>query len=149
MKKIFLIFVLFTVSCGYQPIYLKQKPTEFIFTEVSLIGDKEINRRIVGALSIKEIKTNLPTKKLFLSSNYKVDETSKNSKGQVLSYKSSVIVDLKIEENKKIIKEKKFFKDFTYNNTDNKFDLVEYQSEIKKDIIDKIIEDIILQMNIE
>ena len=96
MKKIFLIFVLFTVSCGYQPIYLKQKPTEFTFTEVSLIGDKEINRRIVGALSIKENKTNLPAKKLLLISNYKIDETSKNSKGQVLSYKSSVIVDLKI-----------------------------------------------------
>ena len=148
MKKIFLIFVLFTVSCGYQPIYLKQEPTEFIFTEVSLIGDKEINRRIVGALSIKEIKTNLPTKKLLLNSSYKIDETSKNSKGQVLAYKSSVVVDLKIEKNKKLLK-KKFFKDFTYNNTDNKFDLVEYQSEIKKDIIDKIIEDIILQMNIE
>ena len=96
MKKIFLIFVLFTVSCGYQPIYLKQKPAEFIFTEVSLIGDKEINRRIVGALSIKEIKTNLPTKKLLLNKSYKIDETSKNSKGQV--YKSSVVVDLKLKK---------------------------------------------------
>ena len=41
-----------------------------------------------------------------------------------------------------------FIKEFSYNIKDNKFELVRYQDEIKNNLINKIIEDIILYMNI-
>ena len=39
-------------------------------------------------------------------------------------------------------------KDFSYNSRDNKFELVEYQDEVRDDIIKKIIEEIIIYLSI-
>ena len=91
----------------------------------------------------------LSSRVLDLNSIFEISETSKNSKGQVNSYRTTLIVKLEIKENEKILKEKRFFQDFTYNNTDNKFDLVEYQSEINNNLINKIIEDIVIYINIK
>ena len=41
-----------------------------------------------------------------------------------------------------------FSEDFTYNNYDNKFDLVEYQKEVETIIINKIIEEINIYLNL-
>ena len=149
MKKILLIFILFTSSCGYQAIYSQQESKELLFSQIILVGDQEVNRRIVNALSIKEDQMSLSSRVLDLNSIFEISETSKNSKGQVNSYRTTLIVKLEIKENEKILKEKRFFQDFTYNNTDNKFDLVEYQSEIRNNLINKIIEDIIIFINIK
>ena len=48
----------------------------------------------------------------------------------------------------KIIKNKTFMEDFSYNSRDNKFELVEYQDEVRDDIIKKIIEEIIIYLSI-
>ena len=51
-------------ACGYNPIYLNKNLDNFKFLTVTLNGDKEINRKIVSALSIKEDKSNLNNKNL-------------------------------------------------------------------------------------
>ena len=51
--------------------------------------------------------------------------------------------------NKKILKNQNFVEDFTYANYENKSDLIEYQREIKNNITNKIIEEILLYMNLE
>ena len=84
-----------------------------------------------------------------LKSDYKIDETSKNKKGQVNSYRSSVLVSLVISNSENIIKSKNFSQEFTYNNKENKSELIEYQVNIKDDLINKIIEDIVLFLNIQ
>ena len=38
--------------------------------------------------------------------------------------------------------------DFSYNSRDNKFELVEYQDEVRDDIIKKIIEEIVIYLSI-
>ena len=78
-----------------------------------------------------------------------MEETSKNSKGQTTSYRSTVMVDLIIENNSLIIKNKNFIKTFDYNKTDNKFDLVKYQIEIKNNMINKIIEEMVIYISLE
>ena len=93
---------------------------------------------------MKEDKTNPVLNELLLVSSFKVNETSKDKKGQIKSYKSKIVVNLTIKNNKNIIKYKTFSEEFTYNNKDNKFELVEYQENIKENLINKIIEDTIL-----
>ena len=71
-------------------------------------------------------------------------------KGQIESYRTIVSVNLEIQNiNKKIIRNKIFSKEFTYNNKENKFELVEYQTSIKNDLINKIISEIIIYLNLE
>ncbi len=148
MKKLLFIFILFITSCGYQPIYISQNQDDFIFKKITLSGERQTNKTIINALAIKEKSTLNSNKELFLQADLKVEKTSKNSKGQITSYRSTVTVNLAINEDNQTIKDKKFIQSFTYNNLDNKFDLTEYQNEIKKDIINKIIEEIIIYMNL-
>ena len=131
-----------------QPIYINKNPDNFKFQNITLTGNKEINRKIISALSIEkdESSANL-NKKLILDSYIKIVETSKDSKGKVTTYKSIGEVNLTIEEKGKLLKNKNFTEDFTYNNYDNKFDLVEYQKEVETIIINKIIEEINIYLN--
>ena len=149
MKKILLLIILFTSACGYNPIYLNKNLDNFKFLTVTLNGDKEINRKIVSALSIKEDKSNLNNENLILDSSFKIEETSKNSKGQVTSYRSTITVKFTIKENNEIKNNKEFRDSFAYGNRENKFDLVTYQNEVKNNITNKIIEEIIFYMNLE
>ena len=114
-----------------------------------MIGDKDINRKILSSLNISEISEKVLKKELMLESIYKIDETSKNSKGQIASYRSQIVVSIKILDQKKITSEKIFSQSFSYANLDNKFELVEYQSEIKNNITEKIIEEIVMYMNLK
>ena len=149
MKKIYLILILFITSCGYQPIYSTKDSEEFKFSKITLNGDIEINQKITNILSIKEVDTSLSLKEFELKSLFTIEETSKDSKGKVISYRSRANVNLKIKENGKIIKNQNFIEDFTYSNFEKKSDLIEYQKEIEDIIINKIVEEIILYMNLE
>ena len=149
MKKFFIIIVFFISSCGYQPLYIKNNDSELIFKEINLLGNKQINRKIVSFVSIKEEKNNDKLNKLTLKSDENIDETSKDSKGKVSTFKTNIEVRLTISDKNGIIREKVFFKDFSYNNKDNKFDLIEYQKEIKNNLIDKIIEEMIVFFKIK
>ena len=149
MKNFFLILILLITSCGYQPLYSTKDTEQFRFSKIELKGDIEINEKIKNLLNIKEVKTDLSLKELELESLFTVEETSKDSKGKVISYRSKAKINLVIKENNKVIKNQNFIEDFTYANSENKSDLIEYQKEIKDNITNKIVEEIILYMNIE
>ena len=149
MKNFFLILILFITNCGYQPLYSTKDYKEFKFSKITLKGDIEINTKIINLLNIKEVDTDLALNELELESLFIVEETSKDSKGKVISYRSKAKVNLVIKKNKKIIKNKDFVEDFTYSNSENKSDLVEYQKEVKGNISNKIIEEIILFINLK
>ena len=145
MKKFLIVIIFLTSSCGYQPIYINKTLQNYEFEKIIFEGDNYINKKIVNMLAIKESNENNNKNKLTISSSYKIEEVSKNSKGQVELYKSTINVNLKINDNnKKIIQNRNFVKEFTYNNKQNKFNLTEYQNSIKNNLIDKIISDIII-----
>ena len=148
IKKLILISLIFVISCGYQPIYVNKSLKNIEFSKITIEGDKAVNRKIIDFLSIKENKLDDRLGELLIKSTYTIEELSKNSKGQVISYKSKIVVKLKIQLDEEIIKDINFDEDFVYNNRDNKFELVEYQNEIKKNIINKILDEIIIKLNV-
>ena len=85
---------------------------------------------------------------MLINSNLDINETSKNSKGQVESYRTNIVVKFTIKNNGQIIKNKNFTKDFAYNNRESKSELLEYQKEIENNILNEIIEEIIIYMNL-
>ena len=148
MKKIIIIFILFVSSCGYQPIYVNKNTNALEFSQISIIGDVEINRKIINSLNIKKNSSSILKKELILSSSYEINETSKNSKGQVTSYRTEINLEFKIVNNNEIMKQKNFSKDFSYNNLDNKFDLTSYQDDVENNLVNKIIEELIIFINL-
>ena len=148
MKKIIFVFLLFLTSCGYQPLYSGKNTSDFLFNKILLEGNKNINRKIISTLSFKEVPDNFDYDELIIISNKKIVETSKNSKGQVTSYRTEINVEFKIVNNNEIMRQKNFSKDFSYNNLDNKFDLTSYQDEVENNLVNKIIEELIIFVNL-
>ena len=135
-------------SCGYQPLYSGKNTSDFLFNKILLEGNKNINRKIISTLSFKEVPDNFDYDELIIISNKKIVETSKNSKGQVNSYRTEINVEFKIVNNNEIMRQKNFSKDFSYNNLDNKFDLTSYQDEVENNLVNKIIEELIIFINL-
>ena len=149
MKKFLLIFIFFLTSCNYQPIYVNKNLNNIEFSKIIIEGEKDINRKIINSLSLKENEFDDTLNNLLIESLYEIQETSKNSKGQVQSYRSIIKVNLIINNKKELVLKKNFLKDFSYANKDKKSELIQYQNDIKNNLINKIIEDIILFINLQ
>ena len=148
IKKLFITILIFLSSCGYKPIYYEKNNNNYSFNKISYEGDIKINRKIVSTLSFKEKLNDYNYDQLILNSSKNIIETSKNSKGQVTSYRSSIKLKFIIKNKDKIVKEKIFVKDFSYSNLENKYDLTEYQNSVENNLINKIIEELILYINL-
>ena len=80
MKKLIILILFFLSSCGYQPLYSNKNSEIYTFSEMELLGNKEINRRIISAISIKEDKQNFKFQKIILKNEKRIIETSKRFK---------------------------------------------------------------------
>ena len=149
MKKILILLLLFT-SCGYQPIYkVDQKNNNFKIGELELSGNINLSKKIFLSLPITIDKNDKSLNELKLDTTKNILETSKNSKGQVDSYKTLIKVKLiLLDSNNQILKEKFFTKDFSYNIKDNKFRFKEYQIEIENNLVNEIVKDILIYLNV-
>jgi len=149
MKKIFILLLLIITSCGYQPIYkIDQNINTLKIKEIELTGDKILSEKISKKLSIEIIKNNESLNKLGVDSQKNITETSKNSKGQVTSYRTTISTIISIiDGDGNIIRKKNVSKQFSYNVLTNKFKLKEYQEEIENNLINQIIRDINIFLN--
>ncbi len=148
MRKFLLIFLFFVYSCGYQPLYTNKNFNKLTFKEIVIQGDKDINRGIVSSTFIKQDLKNFLYEKIIIKNNQYIVETSKDSKGVPESYRMTINLEIKIIDKANIIKEKEFSEEFSYKNLDNKFDLYEYEIDVRNKLIKKITEKLIIYLNI-
>tara|TARA_S200000501_G_C20838372_1_gene750433 strand:+ start:1057 stop:1512 length:456 start_codon:yes stop_codon:yes gene_type:complete len=149
MKKIVILMLFVITSCGYQPLYKANKGvSDLKIQNVELLGDVKISKEILSSLPIVLVNNDKTLNSLNIDSDVRIIEVSKNSKGQVTSYRTTLTVKLKVLDSKNnIIDEKISQREFSYNTDQNKFKLKEYQSKIQKNLIKSIIEDIIIYLN--
>ena len=144
MKKILILF-LFLSACGYQPLY-NANLINFEFNKINLSGDFKINRKIISTLNINE--SNNTNKEISIDSSQSITVTSRDAQGQPTTYRTSVNVIVSIKDQSKAIKTKSFSEDFTYNNIENKYDLSVYQDDVQNNLIKKIVDDLIVYINL-
>ena len=135
------------MSCGYTPIYLKKNNFDLSIKEYELLGEKKINRQIVSLLNLKKDDKEKSQYTLKLNSQKILEDVAKDKTGKVTIYKLILNVDVELSENEKLIKEKNFIKSFIFKNSDNKFDLMQYQKNIENNLINKLSEEIIIFLN--
>ena len=137
---IFLIFFLILSSCGYQPIY-STKNLNFTIGKVEKENTSLNNKfaKSINALTNRESDKKINIK---IESDKNIRVKSKDSKGNTLV--------LELEINLKFINldsdnraQKSLSRKITYNNSDDKFKLKEYENELEDILITKIIEDLI------
>jgi len=138
---ILLIIIFLTLSnCGYQPIY-STKNLNFTIGNIDKENTSLNNKfeKTINALKNKKIDRKINIK---IETDRKVSIKSKDSKGNALVFEleitlnfSSLNLDNKAE---KLLSQK-----ITYNNSDDKFKLKQYENELEDILITKIVEDLI------
>mgnify|MGYP006223932473 CR=1 FL=1 len=145
MKKIYLILIiLFLNSCGYTPLYSSKDSN---YKVINL--NKNVNNSLTNYVqnSIEVISNENAEKSLNISFEYNenISVILKNSKGDPTKNRLNVVIDLSLlDSNDNLITSKQFSESFEYNIDDNKFNLKQYEKNIKFNLIEDITQQILV-----
>ena len=143
MKKfILIIIIMFLNSCGFTPIYSSKDSNYKI---ISFQKNKSNNLTKYIQDSIISLSNDNAEKNLRLDLNFKEEIIAilKDSKGDPKKNRLTIIVDLKVlDKNSNLVVEKIFSENFEYNIVDNKFNLRQYEKNIKLNLVEEITQEI-------
>ena len=143
MKKfILIIIIMFLNSCGFTPIYSSKDSNYKI---ISFQKNKNNNLTKYIQDSIISLSNDNAEKSLRLDINFKEETVAilKDSKGDPKKNRLTIIVDLKVlDKNSDLVVEKIFSENFEYNIVDNKFNLRQYEKNIKLNLVEEITQEI-------
>jgi len=141
-KSILLILLFFILAnCGFEPIYSSKK-SNFNIGEIKITNKNKFNSIIKN--NLKNISNNESQNKfdLIINSEKKRIISSKDTKGNPQLLTMIISVEVQIIKDNVIKNKKNFSQDFSYSNNSNKFGLAQYEKDIEKNLINKIIENI-------
>ena len=140
--KYFFIF-LFLFGCGYTPVFQINKDSNFKIDTINFSGDKNIGREIIRGLEDFEGNNAKNIFDLDFNTSKQESIVSKDKKGNATSYKLVLTVDAYFT-NKINYKnyQKKFTKETTFNSKNNKFELDQLKTNLEKNMISQILQDI-------
>ena len=141
-KSILLILLFFILAnCGFEPIYSSKK-SNFNIGEIKITNKNKFNSIIKN--NLKNISNNKSQNKfdLIINSEKKRIVSSKDAKGNPQLLTMIISVEVQIIKNNMIKNKKNFSQNFSYSNNSNKFSLAQYEKDIEKNLINKIIENI-------
>ena len=145
MKKVIALILLITLAnCGFKPL-LSIAESNFSINKIEY-NDKlgrAINNNLKQFIK-KEGRNHNYSIKIKASESKEI--ALKDKKGNPTSFRQTVTVYLSVFENNKLMLEKTFIEKFNYNNSSKKFELSKFEAEIKKRMLDKISEEIIISL---
>jgi len=148
-KKTFILLFLFLFfsSCGYTPIFSK-KDVNFNVENIEFSGDKDIEKKINSALYGYKNKPDKGKKiSLVITSLKNITIASKNSKGEALTNKISVGVNVKIILAENNFLEKNFNKTSTYAVINRKSEQKLTENKLIENLSNEIAQQIIFEIS--
>ena len=147
MKNLFRILFLFVAlsGCNYEPIF-SSKNTGFSIGNIETSYNNNITQELVKSLKIYQNYNKETIYDVKISAEKIKTVTSKDSKGNIKSFRLTVICKFIILEKNKVIKSKKFIEYFEFNNDSDKFKLRKYETGIEAELVDKTIKDMVLEL---
>ena len=145
MKKIFLVLIiLFLNSCGYTPLYSSKESN---YKVISL--KKNLNNSLTSYIqnSINALSNDNAEKSLNISFEYneKISIILKNSKGDPTKNRLNVAINLSLFDiDNNLITSREFSESFEYRIDDNKFNLKQYEKNIKFNLVEDITNQILV-----
>ena len=141
-KSILLILLFFILAnCGFEPIYSSKK-SNFNIGEIKITNKNKFNSII--KYNLKNISNNESQNKfdLIINSEKKRIISTKDTKGNPELLTMIISIEVQIVKDNVIKNKKSFSENFSYSNNSNKFSLAQYEKDIEKNLITKIIENI-------
>ena len=148
MKKYYLfIMLIFLTQCDYKPIYSKNNQNFGI--RIIEFNENRSNKIFATRLENYSYKKNdlfLYELKLLTSENKSI--ISKNTRGEALLLRMSINVNVEVFEKGKQLMKKRYEDNFDYQNVNKKFELNNYEDQIRADIFNKIADKILIDLSI-
>tara|TARA_B100000963_G_scaffold356482_1_gene376668 strand:- start:440 stop:895 length:456 start_codon:yes stop_codon:yes gene_type:complete len=139
MKNILLVIIIvFLHSCGFTPIYSSKNSNYKIIS-----FQKNINNNLTNYIqdSVTLLSNDSAEKILKINLNFSEDiiVILKDSKGDPKKNRLSINVDLQLfDKEDNLTSSQKFFESFEYSIDDNKFNLKQYEKNIKQNLVEEI-----------
>ena len=142
-KNLLIILLLLLNSCGFTPIYSSKDSNYNIIS-----FEKNINNNLTSYIqnSISALSNENASKSLNINLNFTEDISVilKDSKGDPSRNRLTVTIDMSISgENENLIASNVFSESFEYNIDDNKFNLKQYEKNLKFSLVEQITQQII------
>ena len=146
MKKIiFISLIIFLSNCaGYKPIFTSDQ-TNFYIEKIEISDDNKLVRKLVKNLKPYSIDNGKQSITLKLDLNKQENVIMKDAKGDPASYEIKIKLNVDVitkDGNNKL----NFEENFTFNNQSNKFELNQYKKNTETNLINKIFENLILEL---
>tara|TARA_B100001989_G_scaffold236669_1_gene198764 strand:+ start:2049 stop:2507 length:459 start_codon:yes stop_codon:yes gene_type:complete len=142
--KIFFTFCLL-YGCTYEPILLN-KNFNFNFVDINSEGDQQINNLIKNRLSNNTKKNSDQNFEIYFLSKKVREVVTSNTQGDPAIFKIIIKLKYKISQNNKEVLANLLSKQVTYNNIDDKFELLKYEENIIKSLSEKFADDILMSV---
>ena len=136
------IICLFLVSCGFQSIYVSDK-SDFSFDKSNALGEIKISKDIIRNLD--SLKKDEGKYELIIETIFKKDVSSKNKKGDPEVFDMSLNVNVTLKKDNDILRNR-FREKLSYNNLKSKFELKQYENNLKSNLVQEITQDILIYL---
>ena len=147
MKKYYLLIILLLFTqCDYKPIYSQNSQNFGI--KIVEFKENRYNKILSTRLKNYSYKKNnlfLYELKLFTSENKSV--ISKNPQGEALLLRMSINVNVEVFEKGKQLLKKRYVDSFDYQNMNKKFELKDYEDQIRAVIYNKIASELLVDIS--
>ena len=151
MKKFFsYLCFLFIFSCsGYEPIF-STKNMDFNIDRIEKMDSGSTTKEIIKSIRSYKLNDSKKNYSLKISSTNKNEVTSRDSKGDPLTYRVTIDVKVDIFSGGQdfLLNTINIKKQFIYNYQANQFELGQYRENIIKNLIVRISEEIILKLQL-
>ena len=148
-KKITLLLLLLLSSCGYEAIHSKKNSANYIFSisELNFVGERTVNIRIKQKLNnyVQDKKDRNFILKISTDSQKII--LAKNSAGDPTNFKNTITINVEVLMNNTLKSNFTIIESFNYNNISNKFNLKEYEEEIKNNLAETASDKLIFKLS--
>ena len=137
------MIILFINNCGYTPLYSSKDSN---YKVISLKSNINSNLTNYIQNSIKVLSNENAEKKFNISFEYseEISVILKDAKGDPSKNRLKIEIDLSLfDEKDSLIATKRFSENFEYNIDDNKFNLKQYEKNIKLNLIEEVTKQIL------
>jgi len=143
MKKVFLVvIIIFLHGCGFKSIY-SSKDSNYKIISIEKNISNNLTQYIQDSINVYSNDNAEKNLKINLNFNDDIVVILKDSKGDPKKNRLTITLVMEIfNQNNNLIETKKFTENFEYNIDDNKFNLKQYEKNIKLNLVNEIIQQI-------
>ena len=148
-KNILIVLFLLTTSCGYEAIYSKKNTENYDFSisSINFEGERNVNLRIKQKLNNYILTQKNKKFDLDIKTEGNRVILAKDVAGNATNFENIIKVNIKVFIGANLKKNIEIEKSFKYENIANKYDLGNYERELRTNLAETIAEELIFKLS--